>query len=140
MNPRQTRLIRTSYRFYQDRGEELLVRVLRDLRERRPGLASLIQSASSRRRRQYVETLTQIVSNCDRFGRLHPALGEIGARAGAGGLRPGDYAHLRAAVMAVMAEMAGHDWSDDLHGAWSVLLDAICGAMLAGADPARAAA
>lgn len=140
MNANQVQMVRTSFEFFRPCGASLVASALRRAADDNDGLQRLLPEDLSGVSREWFATLGQAVKHCDRFSVLERALGELGGRASAAGVSPAQYNVVRQALLASMEELAGEDWTPQLRRAWGILLDAITGAMLAGALGGRAAA
>jgi hemoglobin-like flavoprotein len=130
--------LRVSFESFRPCGPAMVAMVMRRLGDRRPGIRALFPEDTSRLNARLFDTLRQIVKRADRFHSLEAGLMELGGRALAAGANTAHYGLVRDEVLVVMAELAGEDWTESLQEDWTLLLDAISGAMLRGGVAAAA--
>jgi hemoglobin-like flavoprotein len=111
----------------------MIAMVFRSLGDRHPGVRALFPDDTSTLNKRLFETLRQVVKALPRFHSLEEPLMELGARAARAGANPAHYRILRDELLATMAALAREDWSRELASDWTLLLDAVSGAMLRGA-------
>ncbi len=140
MNRIQAHLVRRSFEFFRPCGPAMVARVVRGLSDTSPALRALLPDDTGPLHSAWFRTLSQVVERCDEFRKLEKALGSLGNRAAQAGASPAHYRIVRKELLAAMRELAGEDWTHDLHTSWDLLLEAVTGAMLVGAVDARRAA
>jgi hemoglobin-like flavoprotein len=117
----------------------MIARVFRELGDRHPGVRALFPEETARLNVRLFETLGQVVQALPRFHSLEDPLMKLGAKAAQAGAHPGHYGIVRDELLATMAQLAGDDWTDDLAKDWTLVLEAVSGAMLRGALGGRTA-
>lgn len=132
--------LRTSLAYFKPCGPALMARVVRTLGDDHADLRALLPEDTSRLHARWFTTLEQVVGQCERFHRLERVLGDLGLRAAGAGVTPAHHAAVRECLLTAMRDLAGDEWTDELEKSWRLLLDAVSGAMLAGAISGRHAA
>jgi hemoglobin-like flavoprotein len=140
MNAIQMQMVRQSFAYFRPCGRAMVASVVRNVTDHHPGLRALLPADTSPHHRAWFETLGQIVKHGDRFHVLEAPLARLGAETARAGLNAGHLRILRNELLEAMEDLSGEDWTPDLRRAWSTLLDAATGAMLAGAMDHRRAA
>lgn len=111
----------------------MVATVLRNLSDHHPGVRAMFPEDTAHLHRRFFDTLSQVVKYVDRFHKIQEPLYELGKLAAAHGANSGHYRIIKAELLRVMADLAGDDWTPGLSGHWAEALDAMIGAMLAGA-------
>lgn len=132
MNRRQVDTLVASFRWFEPCGAALIAKVFRNLGDHHPNVRALFPDETEHLNVRFFKTLSQVVKNIHRFHALQEPLAELGRRAEQEGANIGHYRIVRDEVLAVMAELAADDWTDDLDRLWREALGAMSGAMLAG--------
>lgn len=133
MNRVQVQRVRESFEWFRPCGPAMVARVLRQLDDRAPGVRALFPQDCSKHNQRFFETLSQVVRRADKFHKLEAPLMELGVQAYRAGANPAHYRIVRTELLRAMAELAGEDWSAELEAEWTLLLEAVSGAMLRGA-------
>jgi hemoglobin-like flavoprotein len=133
------RLVRESMDDFDTCGPALIAMAVRSLGDNHPEVRALLPRDTSIYHARWYATLRQIVTHAGQFGRLTDPLARLGAQANAAGARPNHYRAVRDELLRAMADLAGDVWTERTRRAWTELLDAAIGAMLAGASARRAA-
>ena len=133
MNRRDDKRIRESFEWFAPCGPAMIAMVMRKLSDRNTHVRSLFPADAEAVNRKIFETLRQVVAHVDRFERLERPLAELGVQCAKAGATAPDYAVVRDELLAVMEEIGGEDWDFRLSQEWREVLDAVAGAMMAGA-------
>jgi hemoglobin-like flavoprotein len=133
MNRVQLHRVRVSFEWFRPCGPAMVARVLRQLEDRSPGVRALFPRDCSKLNKRFFETLSQVVRRADTWHKLEGPLMELGLQAYRAGANPAHYRIVRAEVLRAMEELAGEDWSPELAADWTLLLEAVSGAMMRGA-------
>jgi hemoglobin-like flavoprotein len=139
MNRIQVHRIRSSFEWFRPCGPAMIARVFRELGDHNPGVRALFPEDTARLNVRLFETLGQVVKALPRFHSLEEALMELGAKAAQAGAHPGHYGIVRDELLSTMSQLAGNDWTEELANDWTLVLDAVSGAMMRGALGGRAA-
>lgn len=139
MRPENARLVRQSFDYFSPCATAMVARIIRGLADRHPQIRAILPDDPEPVCKAWVATLRQVIRHPGGFRALQAPLGELGRRAAALGTRPQDYAAVREEVLSVMGEYAGDEWTPRLRESWALLLEAMSGAMLAGAVSSAAA-
>lgn len=133
-------LVRSSLAFFEPSGPALIAWAVRRLGDTAPGLRAMLPDDTTAHHAAWFKTLRQVVRHCDRFSVLQTPLGEIGGRPAVRRFDAAHHAAMRDALLEAMREFAGEDWTPEHDTAWTLLLGAVSGAILAGGFEARRAA
>lgn len=133
MNRRDGRRIRESFEWFAPCGPAMIAMMMRKLSDRNAHVRGLFPPDAEAVNRTIFETLRQVVTRIDRFETLERPLAELGIRCAKAGATAADYAVVRDELLSVMEEIGGDDWDHRLGQEWREVLDAVAGAMLAGA-------
>lgn len=136
----QAALLRESVRDFRPCGAALLAKVVRSLADHHPEVRAVLPFDTTKLHGKWFATLEQVAEKAEKFHTLEAALGEAGRRAAGAGVRVEHYAILRDEVLTAMSDLAGDSWTMGMARAWTDLLDAASGAMLAGAFGGKKAA
>ena len=130
MNRIHVHSVRSSLDWFRPCGAALVAQTVRQVADNHPEVRSRLPANTSGWHARWFATLEQVVDNLHNFQSLEPGLSVLGKRAAAAGVTPLHMAVLRDELIVAMARLAGDDWTDALHAAWSTVLDAVIGAML----------
>ena len=133
MNAIQLHRIKTSFEWFRPCGPAMVARVFKGLEDHYPGVRALFPEDTSRLNKKLFESLSQVVARMPRFYKLERPLMELGLEAYRHGGNPAHYRIVRNELLRATAELAGDQWTPDLHEDWTLLLEAVSGAMLRGA-------
>lgn len=133
MNRRDGKRIRESFEWFAPCGPAMIAMMMRKLSDRNPHVRGMFPPDAERVNRRIFETLRQVVVHVDHFEALEQPLAELGVRCAKAGATAADYATVRDELLAVMEEIGGADWDFRLSQEWREVLDAVAGAMMAGA-------
>jgi hemoglobin-like flavoprotein len=129
-------LLRSSFGMVAER-EPLLARRFYDvLFSRHESVQGLFRAGRNRpevQQQMLTEALVAVLDHLDDAPWLAATLGELGAQHVQHGVTEEMYGWVGEALMSTLAEVAGADWSDELHDAWAAAYGAIASLMLAGA-------
>ena len=145
MNRIQLNQVRASLEWFRPCGPALVAQVVRQLADNHPRVRAFLPDDTSTWHARWFATLAQVVANLHTFQAVEGGLGVLGTRAAARGVTPAHMAVVRDELLVAMSRLAGEDWTDALHEAWTTTLDAAIGAMIHTAPataptPARRAA
>jgi len=133
MNHREVERVKASFGWFAPCGPAMIAKVMRNLADTHPGLRAMFPDDTAAVNTKIFSTLGQVVGSMGRFHKLEVPLGVLGAHCAREGANAGHYTIFRDELMAVMEDLAGEDWDAQLSRDWMELLDAVTGAMLAGA-------
>jgi hemoglobin-like flavoprotein len=133
MNRRDGKRIRESFEWFAPCGPAMIAMMMRKLSDRNVHVRGMFPPDAEAVNRTMFETLRQVVTRIDRFETLERPLAELGIRCAKAGATAADYAVVRDELLSVMEEIGGDDWDHRLSQEWREVLDAVAGAMLAGA-------
>jgi len=133
MNRRQLQNLRDSFDWFAPCGPALIAKVMRNLTDNHPGVRAMFPEEAGPLNERIFATLGQVVRNIERFHKLEGPLGQIGTRCACEGANAAHYRIMREELISVMAELSGADWTDELARDWRDVLEAVSGAMMAGA-------
>ncbi len=133
MNRRDDKRIRESFEWFAPCGPAMIAMMMRKLSDGHSHVRSLFPLEAEAVNRRMFETLRQVVTHVDRFEKLEQPLADLGVRCAKAGATAADYAVVRDQLLSVMEEISGDDWDFRLSQEWREVLDAVAGAMMAGA-------
>jgi hypothetical protein len=139
MHMRRMPRVQALFKEFRPVGTALTSQVLCTLAEHDPLIRSLIPEDAESLCRRLFATFDQIISRADRFHLLEAPLADLGRRAMALGLDGIRLCRVRNEILRVVREIAGDEWTEQDHADLRTLLDAVVGAMVAGAERRRAA-
>ena len=137
MNRRGVDRLKESFEWFVPCGPALIGKVMRQLADDHPGIRAMFPDDVSNLNRKIFDTMKQVMSRIDRFETLEKPLADLGVKCDAEGAVAAHYAIVRDELLAAMRELSGDDWSVQLDVDWTELLDAVSGAMIAGAVQRR---
>lgn len=121
-------------------GKRLVERFYEELFERHPAVMPLFEGSDMKSQRaKLLAALKLIIANVRNMDALLPALQELGQRHQKYGAEPEHYIAVADVLIAVMAEIAGDQWTEQMQQAWRGALNAIAGIMLGAYTGAGAA-
>ena len=98
-----------------------------------PETRGLFVTDLDRQGMKLMDTLAVVVEQVDNWGLLVPALEALALRHTAYGVRPEHYAPTGAALLAMLGDRLGPDWTPDMADAWGRAYDGVQAAMIAAA-------
>ncbi|MEQ8763292.1 MAG: methyl-accepting chemotaxis protein [Planctomycetota bacterium] len=124
-------LIERSFAALAPRGDELVERFYERLFSRYPGVRPLFQNTTpEEQRKKLLASLKTVVNSLRKPAVLVEVLAELGLRHEQYGAEPAHYDAVAETLLAVLEEMAGELWTDDVEAAWQGALTAINNQML----------
>lgn len=138
LTAQQARLIRESIEALDDLAGPMTVLFYGRLFELDPSLRPLFHIDIREQASKLIAMLQTVVDSLDRFDQLRPQLAELGARHVDYHVRPEHYRTLRDALLWALGRALDLQFDPETRAAWTVLLDAISQAMLAGAQQGSA--
>lgn len=133
MNRRGIDRLKRSFEWFVPCGPALIGKVMRQLADDHPGIRAMFPDDMSHLNRKIFDTMKQIMSRIDRFESLERPLADLGVTCDAEGAVAAHYPIVRDELLSAMRDLAGDDWNEQLSADWTELLDAVSGAMIAGA-------
>jgi hemoglobin-like flavoprotein len=143
MDAARRQRIKDSFNALAPHGEALVNRFYERLFSEHPAVRPMFPDDMGQQKKHLLASLALIVKNIDNFAALEQPLKKLGARHLAYGARPEHYPVVGGTLLAVMGELAGSLWTDQLREDWTAAVNAIAQTMLAGtaeAERFRAAA
>ncbi len=119
-----------------DRPIELFYRRLFDID---PGLRPLFTADMQKQGRKLMTTISTVVRDVDRRDRVRPVLQAVGRRHAGYGVRHGDYDTMGLALLWMLEQELGDDFTDEVHDAWATAY-ALLAHMMEANTPAAIAA
>lgn len=130
----QIDLLRSSFELVAPQADRLSERFYERLFADYPHLKPLFAGVDvPEQRRKLIQSLAVIVKSLDDLDTLTRFLHELGSRHADYGVAAEDYEPVALTLLAVLAEIAGDAWSDELAAAWGEALEAVATIMLEGA-------
>ncbi|MBX3409205.1 MAG: hypothetical protein KF859_04900 [Phycisphaeraceae bacterium] len=133
MNRAQAEYLRASFRSIKPCGAALIARVFRSLADHHPGVRAMFPDDTGELNQKLFDTLGQVVRHVHSFQKLQEPLAELGEQAARAGANIGHYRIIKHELLDAIELISGEEWNDDLAWAWSEMLDAVTGVMMAGA-------
>ena len=133
MNRRDSKRIRESFEWFAPCGPAMIAMMMRKLSDKNGHVRGMFPPDAEAVNRKIFETLRQVVAHVDHFEKLEQPLADLGVRCAKSGATAADYAVVREELLSVMEEIGGEDWDFRIAQEWREVLDAVAGAMMAGA-------
>jgi hemoglobin-like flavoprotein len=133
MSPRQKYLIRKSFAQLEGYGNVPALLFYRRLFQSDPGVRPLFQTDIETQSAKLLEMLSSLISHLERTTLLEAELRLMGQRHAGYGVKPEHYATVGAALLAMLAETLGREFTAEVREAWTCLYGAVADAMQAGA-------
>lgn len=131
--PLNVSLLRQSFAMVVERQPLLARRFYEVLFTRFPQARHLFgRHDGATQERMLTTALVAVMDHLEDAPWLKETLGGLGARHVGYGVTPEMYGWVGAALLETLAEVAGPEWSGDLHAAWADAYGAIAGLMLTG--------
>jgi hypothetical protein len=140
MNPSRLQRIRATFASFEPCGPALVARVLQGIEERHPFLASKLDRSDPVASNTRVwNAFARLVNALGQFRSLEKPLLALGIQAARQGIDSTDLRVFREETLRTMGELLGGDWTAQVRQDWTLVLEAVSGAMLRGvAVPAAA--
>jgi len=130
-------LIESSFARLALQGEALVARFYERLLAEHPELAPLFEGVDmAAQQGKLLGSLRLLVEHLRQPGELAAILADLGRRHAGYGVRPEHYAPVAETLLAVMAELAGPDWTPEVGRAWEETLDEVARIMIEAAESA----
>ncbi len=139
VDPRKAYLIRKSFAVVEARGSLAALVFYRRLFEAFPSVRPLFKNDIEEQAKKLTDMLASLISLLDRGGALMAELHEMGARHATYGVKDAHYPAVGQALMEMLDEVLGKDFTPEVREAWSELYAAVVTAMRDGAAAAGAA-
>ena len=131
--------LESSFNLLAPRGPELVDRFYAHLFSKHPALRPMFPSDMGEQKKKLLGSLALVIENIRKTEKLEQPLMDMGERHVGYGAQPEHYPVVRDTLVAVMADMAGEAWSDQLTQDWNGALDFVASTMLEGAKIAAPA-
>ena len=120
MTPESITLVRESWRTIQPRGSEVAEHFYERLFELDPTIAALLAAADiEQRRRDFVATLTWVVTSLDAPELLVPAVAALGRRHASHAVSERSYDAVGEALLWTLSRAQGAEFSEGVRRAWA---------------------
>lgn len=130
----QLNTVRDSFLCVEPCGAAFISHALQRVCVVRPNISAVMHEGKMAVMSQRLfDTLRAVVQNADRFHTLEQALGQLGARAERMGLTTADLLAAKDELMRCLRDACAERWTRQCQNAWTLLLDAVVGALAAGA-------
>ncbi|MEZ6046300.1 MAG: methyl-accepting chemotaxis protein [Planctomycetaceae bacterium] len=125
------KVLRDSFGLLAPQAEKLAARFYEKLFSDYPHLETLFVNADMREQQQkLIQALSTVVNYLEKPEKLKSVLEELGSRHGDYGVTAEDYEPVALTLLAVMEELAGDLWSEELANVWQEALEAIATIMI----------
>ena len=132
--------IRTSFNALSPHVEVLGERFFARLFILQPSLRALLPRDHWQRSHDLIALLGMVVKNANRPEQIESALMDFGAKAQRVGIMPQHYGMARRALLDSMKDVLGADWTTEVEGDWTDLLNSTMSVVVLGAGRSRARA
>jgi len=133
----QIELLETSFQKIAPRGEDFVTAFYERLFTNYPQTRAFFASTSMKeQRKKLLGALILVIQNLRKPEVLTSALGGLGQRHVAYGVRPEHYPIVGTILLETFADFLGDDWTKASQDAWAQAYEAICSIMLEGANVA----
>jgi hemoglobin-like flavoprotein len=120
MTPEQYALVRESWRHFEPRLRQSGLLFYEQLFALDPTVAHLFRATDmAEQERKLIAMFAEIVRALDRPTELVPELAGLGQRHAGYGVRDGDYASVGAALLWLLDQVLGEEFTPELRAAWS---------------------
>jgi hemoglobin-like flavoprotein len=126
--------IRDSFNALAPQGDTLMTVFYDKLFHENAGVRSLFPDDMNGQKKALLGAVALVVKHADDFDAIEDALHQMGARHVAYGTTAAHYPIVRDTLLASLREVAGDLWNDQLEQDWAGALNAVAGAMIAGAE------
>jgi hemoglobin-like flavoprotein len=131
-------LLRDSFGMVVEREPEIMHRFYEHLFARHPEVRSMFgRNSQSQQEKMLAQALAAVLDHLEDAAWLSKTLGEMGSKHVGYGVKDEMYGWVGDALLVTLAEVAGKEWSAELHVAWADAFNAIAGLMLKGAEESR---
>lgn len=127
-----------SFKLLAPRGQELVDRFYAKLFSENRPVRKLFPDDMTGQKKKLLASLIFVVQNLRKPDRMVGPLHEMGSRHVGYGTQAEHYPVVRDTLVAVMGEIAGDAWNDQLTADWTAALNVVAGIMLEGAKTAVA--
>lgn len=129
--------ITDSFNALAPHAEDLVNRFYERMFTEHPEVRPMFPDDMGQQKMHLLTSLALVVKNIDNFAALEQPLKKMGARHLNYGARPEHYPIVGGTLLAVMGELAGDLWTDQLREDWTAAVDTIADTMIAGAAEAQ---
>ena len=130
MTPKDIELVQSSFAKVAPVDDETGVLFYQRLFEIAPELRPLFRGDMEEQGRMFMSMLTVAVNGLADFDSIEPALRELAIRHAGYGVGPKDYKAVGAALIWIMDQSLGDDFTADVRNAWLAVYDALSGVMI----------
>ncbi len=134
MNQDQIQRLESSFNLLAPRAQELADRFYAKLFTEHREVRTMFPRDMSDQKQKLVASLVLVVRNLRTPEKLHQPLVDMGQRHVGYGTQAEHYPVVRDTLVAVMGEMAGDAWNDQLESDWKSAVDFVASVMLEGAQ------
>ena len=124
--------LESSFNLLAPRGEELVDRFYANLFSKHPAVRPLFPANMAQQKSKLLASLVLVMKNLRDPNKLAGPLAEMGQRHEEYEAKTEHYPAVRDTLVAVMADMAGDAWNDQLTSDWNGAIDFVSSALLAG--------
>ena len=129
-----------SFKLLAPRGQELVDRFYAKLFSENRSVRKMFPEDMAGQKRKLLASLIFVVQNLRKPDQMVGPLHEMGSRHLEYGTQAEHYPIVRDTMVAVMADVAGDAWNDQLTADWTAALNVVAGIMLEGAKATTVAA
>ena len=130
MTPKDVDLVQSSFAKIAPIGDETGGLFYERLFQIAPDLRPLFRGDMDEQGRMFMSMLTVAVNGLDAFDSIEPALRELAIRHAGYGVKAEHFASVGAALMWILEQSLGADFSDEVRSAWLSVYDALSGVMI----------
>jgi hemoglobin-like flavoprotein len=140
MTPKDIELVQSSFAKIAPIDDETGNRFYDRVFEIAPEVRPLFRGDMDEQARMFMSMLTLAVNGLDAFDSLEPALRELAIRHAGYGVKAEHYGPFGAALIWVVEQSLGDDFTDEVRSAWLAVYDALSGVMIEAAQGSGSAA
>ena len=130
MTPQQKYLVRRTFARLETMGTLPALVFYRRLFDDSPHLRSLFRSDIEQQASRLLDMLGLLISQLERGAALAAELRQLGERHVGYGVRPEHYQPVGTALLGMLEEMLGDDFTDEVGDAWKALYNSVAEAMI----------
>jgi methyl-accepting chemotaxis protein len=132
------RLLQESLALVAPRADELVASFYDQLFAEHPTVRSLFPPVMDQQREKLLKAIIALVTHYDQPDQLMPALTSMGRNHVRYGAEMGHYAAVGKILLETLSRFAGDAWTPEVEGAWTRMYTFAAGAMMQGAEAAKA--
>ena len=140
MTPKDIELVQSSFAKIAPIDDETGARFYERVFEIAPEVRPLFRGDMDEQARMFMSMLTVALNGLDAFDSLKPALRELAIRHAGYGVKAEHYAPFGVALIWVVEQSLGDDFTDEVRSAWVAVYDALSGVMIGAAQASGSAA